>query len=97
LFPRVGFVVTNPETDSRAVVRFCNKRGTAEQWIREGKQAVKITRLSCHRFRFNEVRLWLGVIAYILESLWRCLVLPKWIEKCSLTSLQQRLEKTGVG
>ncbi len=30
LFPRVGFIVTNLETDSRAVVRFYNKRGTAE-------------------------------------------------------------------
>jgi hypothetical protein len=38
LFPRVGFIVTNLETDSRAVVRFYNKRGTAEQWIKEGKQ-----------------------------------------------------------
>ncbi|MDH4208848.1 MAG: IS1380 family transposase, partial [Anaerolineae bacterium] len=64
LFPRVGFIVTNLETDSRAVVRFYNKRGAAEQWIREGKQAVKMTRLSCHRFRSNEVWLWLSVIAY---------------------------------
>ena len=60
LFPRVGFIVTNLETDSRAVVRFYNKRGTAEQWIKEGKQAVKMTRLSCRRFRSNEVRLWLS-------------------------------------
>jgi hypothetical protein len=67
LFPRVGFIVTNLETDSRAVVRFYNKRGTAEQWIKEGKQAVKMTRLSCHRFRSNEVRLWLSVLAYNLE------------------------------
>jgi hypothetical protein len=95
LFPRVGFIVTNLETDSRAVVRFYNKRGTAEQWIREGKQAVKITRLSCHRFRSNEVRLWLSVIAYNLGNLWRRLVLPRRIEKWSLTSLQQRLVKTG--
>ena len=39
LFPRVGFIVTNLETDSRAVVQFYNKWGTAEQWIKEGKQA----------------------------------------------------------
>ena len=45
LFPRVGFIVTNLETDNRAVVRFYNKRGTVEQWIKEGKQAVKMTRL----------------------------------------------------
>jgi hypothetical protein len=95
LFPRVGLIVTNLETDSRAVVRFYNKRGTAEQWIKQGKQAVKMTRLSCHRFRSNEVRLWLSVIAYNLGNLWRRLVLPRRIEKWSLTSLQQRLVKTG--
>jgi hypothetical protein len=95
LFPRVGFIVTNLETDSRAVVRFYNKRGTAEQWIKEGKQAVKMTRLSCHRFRSNEVRLSLSLIAYNLGNLWRRLVLPRRIEKWSLTSLQQRLVKTG--
>ena len=66
--PAVGFIVTNLETDSRAVVRFYNKRGTAEQWIKEGKRCplgpVKMTRLSCHRFRSNEVRSWLSVLAY---------------------------------
>jgi hypothetical protein len=95
LFPRVGFIVTNLETDSRAVVRFYNKRGTAEQWIKEGKQAVKMTRLSCHRFRSNEVRLWLSLMAYNLGNLWRRLVLPRRIGNWSLTSLQQRLVKTG--
>ena len=48
----------------------------AEQWIKEGKQAVAMTRLSCHRFRANEVRLWLSVIAYNLGNLWRRLALP---------------------
>jgi hypothetical protein len=95
LFPRVVFIVTNLETDSRAVVRFYNKRGTAEQWIKEGKQAVKMTRLSRHRFRCNEVRLWLSVLAYNLGNPWRRLALPKRIDNWSLTSLQQRLVKTG--
>ena len=95
LFPRVGFIVTNLTLPNRAVVRFYNKRGTAEQWIKEGKQAVKMTRLSCHKFRSNEVRLWLTIIAYNLGNLWRRLVLPQRIEKWSLTSLQQRLVKTG--
>src|SRR6266567_3844852 len=95
LFPRVGFIVTNLTLPSRAVVRCYNKRGTSEQWIKEGKQAVKMTRLSCHRFRSNEVRLWLSVIAYNLGNLWRRLVLPRRIGKWSLTSLQQRLVKTG--
>jgi Transposase DDE domain group 1 len=64
LFPRLGFIVTNLETPSRAVVWFYNKRGTAEQWIKEGKQAVRTTRLSCHRFRSNQPRLALSLLAY---------------------------------
>jgi hypothetical protein len=98
LFPRVGFIVTNLERDSRAVVRFYNKRGTVEvaaATIKEGKQAVNMTRLSSHRFRSNEVRLWLSVIAYNLGNLWRRLVLPKRIDQWSPTGLQQRLVKTG--
>ncbi len=95
LFPRVGFIVTNLGTSSQTVVRFYNKRGTAEQWIKEGKHAVAMTRLSCHRFRANEVRLWLSVIAYNLGNLWRRLALPTRVATWSLTSLQQRLVKTG--
>ncbi len=95
LFARVGFLVTNLSLPSRDVVRFYNKRGTCEQWIKEGKQAVKMTRLSCHRFRSNEVRLWLSVIAYNLGNLCRRLVLPRRVKNWSLSSLQQRLVKTG--
>jgi Transposase DDE domain group 1 len=56
LFARVGFIVTSVRLSSRAVVRFYNRRGTAEQWIKEGQQATHWTRLSCHRFRAHEVR-----------------------------------------
>jgi hypothetical protein len=54
-----------------------------------------LDRLSCHRFRANEVRLQLSVLAYNVGNLWRRLVLPKKIDHWSLTSLQQRLVKTG--
>jgi hypothetical protein len=50
-------IVTNLPLPNCAVVRLYNKRGTAEQSIKEGKQAVHWTRLSCHRFRANEVQL----------------------------------------
>lgn len=53
LFPRVGFIVTNMTSRSRNVVRFYTQRGTAEQWIKEGKYAVKWTRLSCRTFKHN--------------------------------------------
>lgn len=61
LFHLVEFIETNLETDNRAVVRFFNKWGTAEQWIQEGKQ-VKMTRLSCHSFRSNELQLLLNLL-----------------------------------
>ena len=48
LFPRVGFIVTNLRWKSSNVVKFYNKRGTAEQWIKEGKYALNWTKLSCH-------------------------------------------------
>ena len=95
LFPRVGFIVTTLTGTNRAVVRFYNQRGAAEQWIKEGKTATHWTRLSCHRFRANEVRLLLGVLAYNLGNMLRRLVLPVAIQSWSLTSLQQRLFKTG--
>jgi hypothetical protein len=41
LFPRIGFIVTNLSKPAKNVVRFYNQRGTAEQWIKEGKNAVR--------------------------------------------------------
>jgi Transposase DDE domain group 1 len=57
LYPRVGFIVTNMTRPAEWVVAFYNQRGTAEQWIKEGKNAVAWTRLSCWRFAANAVRL----------------------------------------
>jgi hypothetical protein len=53
LYPRVGFLVTNMARPAENVVAFYNKRGTCEQWIREGKGAIKWTRLSCRSFAAN--------------------------------------------
>ncbi|HJY87744.1 MAG TPA: transposase [Candidatus Acidoferrales bacterium] len=97
LFLRVGCIATNLKADSRDVVRFYNKRGTAEQWIKEGKQAVKMTRCAIIGFGPNEVRRWLSVIAYNLGNLWRRFALPQRIGNWSLTSLQQRLVRPAVG
>jgi Transposase DDE domain group 1 len=44
-----------------------------------------MTRLSCHRFRSNQVRLALSLLAYNLGNLWRRLALPKRIENWSLS------------
>ena len=95
LFPRVGFIVTNMTAGPEGVVRFYNGRGTAEQWIKEGKYALNWTRLSCHRFVANRVRLSLFVLAYNLGNFLRRLCLPKAVRHWSLRSVQVKLIKMG--
>jgi hypothetical protein len=95
LFPRVGFIVTNLRRDWYHVVRFYNGRGTAEQWIKEGKNAVKWTRLSCHGFVDNQVRLQLFALAYNLGNFLRRLALPKGVKHWSMTTLREKLVKIG--
>jgi hypothetical protein len=95
LFPRVGFIVTNLSAKPEGVVHFYNGRGTAEQWIKEGKYALNWTRLSCHRLVANQVRLQLFVLAYNLGNFLRRLGLPKAIKDWSLRSLQVKLIKMG--
>ena len=85
LYPRVGFIVTNMTRPAERVVMFYNQRGTAEQWIKEGKNAVTWTRLSCHSFKANAVRLQLHALAYNLANFLRTLALPEEIAQWSMT------------
>ena len=96
LYPRVGFIVTNLSRPAERVVAFYNHRGTAEQYIKEGKYAIKWTRLSCSKFRNNEVRLQLHALAYNLGNFMRTLALPKEVEHWSLTTLREKLVKIGA-
>ncbi len=75
------------------VVAFYNQRGTAEQHIKEGKNAIQWTRLSCRKFRDNEVRLQLHALAYNLANFMRTLALPKEVEHWSLTTLREHLRR----
>ena len=96
LWPRVGFIVTNLSRPAERAVAFYNHRGTAEQWIKEGKNAVKWTRLSCRTFRNNEVRLQLHALTYNLANFMRTLALPKEVEHWSLTTIREKLVKIGA-
>ena len=96
LCPRVGFIVTNLSRPAERVVAFYNHRGTAEQYIKEGKNAIKWTRLSCRKFRNNEVRLKLHALAYNMGNFMRTLALPKEVEHWSLTTLREKLVKIGA-
>jgi hypothetical protein len=88
LYPRVGFIVTNLSRPTERIVAFYNYRGTAEQWIKEGKNAS--------RFRNNAVRLQLHALAYNLANFMRTLALPEEVEHWSLTTLREKLVKIGA-
>jgi hypothetical protein len=96
LFPRVGFIVTNLGGGAASVVWFYNGRGTAEQWIKEGKKAVNWTRLSCHDFVDNQARLQLFALAYNLGNFLRRLALPVGVKHWSMTTLREKLIKIGA-
>ena len=96
LVPRVGFIVTNMSRPAERVVAFYNQRGTAEQWIKEGKGAIRWTRLSCRSFAANAVRLQLHALAYNLGNFLRTLATPEPIKDWSLTSLKEKLIKIGA-
>jgi hypothetical protein len=96
LFPRVGFVVTNLRRTPKRVIKFYNGRGTAEQWIKEGKNALNWTRLSCRRFKDNQVRLQLFALAYNLANFLRQLALPRPARTWTLTTLREKLIKSGA-
>jgi hypothetical protein len=96
LYPRVGFIITNLSRPAERVVAFYNQRGKAEQYIKEGKYAIKWTRLSCGKFRNNEVRLQLHALAYNLANFMWTLALPKEVKHWSLTTLREKLVKIGA-
>ena len=89
LYPRVGL-----DRFHRSSVT--NLSRPAEQWIKEGKNAIKWTRLSCRSLRNNAVRLQLHALAYNLGNFMRTLALPDAVEQWSLTTLREKLVKIGA-
>jgi len=96
LLPRINFIVTNLGGGAAPVTWFYNGRGTAEQCIKEGKIALNWTRLSCHDFADNQVRLQLFALAYNLGNFLRRLALPKAVRHWTLTMLRDKLIKIGA-
>ena len=96
LFPRLGFIVTNLSYTPKKLFQFYNQRGTAERHIKEGKNAITWTRLSCKRFCNNAVRLQLHALAYNLGVFLHGVDLPEEIADWSLSSIQSRLIKIGA-
>ncbi len=81
---------------AKPITDFYNARGRAEQAIKEGKVALNWTRLSCHDFDANQVRLQLFVLTYSLGNFLRRLALPASVQDWTLTTLLVKLIKTGA-
>jgi hypothetical protein len=94
LYPRVGFIVTNMSRPAERVIAFHNKRGTCEQWIKEGKGAIDAT--SCRTFAANAARFQLHPLACNLGNFLRTLATPEPIKDRLLTSLKDKLIKIGA-
>ena len=71
------------------------QRGTAEQWIKEGKNAVNWTKLSCRTFKDNQTRLQLFALAYNLANFLRRLALPRDVKHWSLTRYGRHWSRSG--
>ena len=67
-----------------------------KQWIKEGKGAIKSTRLSCRTFAANAVRLQLHALAYNIGNFMWTLAMPKAAAPWSLTSLREKLVRIGA-
>jgi hypothetical protein len=85
----------NLARSAEGIVAFYNQRGTAEQHIKEGKGAIKWTRLPCRTFAANVVRLQLHALVYNLGNFLRTIAMPKTAQPWSLTSLREKLIKIG--
>lgn len=57
---------------------------------------MKWTRLSCHDFIDNQVRLQLFILAYNLGNFFRQTVLPKTVRHWTMTTLREKVIKIGA-
>ena len=84
---------SQPTGRAETVVAFYKKSGTCEQYNKEGKGAIKWTRLSYRSFDANAVRLKLYALAYNLGNFPRTLATPEPIKDWSITTLREKLTK----
>jgi hypothetical protein len=94
LFHRGDTMFTDLTCRAKKDIRFSNRRGTVDQWIRVGKHAVRRTMLSCWRVKENEALLYLFALTYDLANSPRQLALPRSIRGWILTTLRANRSPT---
>jgi len=96
LFPRIGFIVTNSRLSAGKVVKVYNGRAEIENRIKEGKNTLRWDKTSCTRFKANEARLKMGVLAYNLLHMLRKFYIRGEGVRRSIEWLIRRLIKVGA-
>ena len=91
-----GAAEPRPLRQRECLFRRSNGGGLSSTSKKEGKNAIKWTRLSCRTFAANAVRLQLHALAYNLGNFMRTLAMPKAVERWSMTSLREKLIKIGL-
>lgn len=89
-------MVNSMSAKAKNVVRFYNRRGLCEQYIKEGKYTRTWTRLSCTRFASRQLRLALFALARNLRNFMRRFTFLKEVSHWSLRSIQLKLIKIGA-
>ena len=77
-------------------MEFCKQLGTAQQWIKEGKYALKWMRMSFHHLDTNQVRLQLFALAYNLANFVCRPALPRVMRHLSITTLRKNLNQPKI-
>jgi hypothetical protein len=78
------------------VVKFYTRAVQPSSRSKEGKNAVKWTKLSCRTFKDNQARLQLFALTSNLGNFLRRLALPKPVRHWSLMTLRKKLIKIGA-
>lgn len=90
------FIVTNDsQLTAEKVFEFYEDRGTAENFIKEGKLDCSFTRLSCSDFWANALRLQVATLAYNVHNCFRELILPDQLKPHYLSTIRSKLIKIG--
>lgn len=92
----MGFIVTNLRRSDEGVVKSFNGRGTAKQWMKEGKNRVRWTRFSCHDLADQQIRSQLFVLGHDLRNFLRRPAVPRSVKHWSSTTLREQLVKIGA-
>lgn len=87
------FVVTTLQDKPKHTVQFYAKRGTMENYIKEGKNGFTFGKMDSSEFEVNAVKLQIAVLAYNFHNGLRRFCMPKKMKKHQIQTIRLRLIK----